>query len=198
MVYEAKNFDNLLGTEGFSDELLKNHFTLYNGYVTNTNKVAEILAQMLKNGKMDSYEFGELMRRFGWEFNGMRLHELYFGNMSKDKHELSEDNPLMKKMIETFGSGENCHKNFVAAGSMRGIGWVVMCYDSEGDRLFNIWINEHDVGHLAGAVPLLVMDVFEHAFMIDYGLKKAEYIKAFINAVNWDVVSERFKKASQQ
>jgi superoxide dismutase, Fe-Mn family len=197
MVYEAKNFDNLLGTDGFSDELLKNHFTLYNGYVTNTNKVVETLMQMSKDGKTNIPEFAELKRRLGWEFNGMRLHELYFENMSKDKKDLPEDNPLYKKMVETFGSGENCHKNFVATGAMRGIGWVVMYYDSEGDRLFNVWVNEHDVGHLTGCVPLLVMDVFEHAFMLDYGLKRADYIAAFIKAIDWDVVSERFSKVSR-
>jgi len=75
---------------------------------------------------------------------------------------------------------------------MRGIGWVVLYYDSQSGRLFNVWINEHDAGHLAGAIPLLVMDVFEHAFMIDYGLKRADYIEAFFKAIDWSAVSERF------
>jgi len=197
MEYTAKNFDNLLGLRGFSDNLLKNHFTLYQGYVTNTNKVVELLMQLTKEGKTSAPEFAELKRRLGWEFNGMRLHELYFENMNKDKKELSKDNPLFKKMTEIFGSGEACHQNFVATGSMRGIGWVVMYYDPESGKLFNAWINEHDVGHLAGCVPLLIMDVFEHAFMLDYGLKKADYINSFVEAIDWEVVAQRFMKATQ-
>ncbi len=197
MTYTAKNFDHLLGLIGFSDQLLKNHFTLYNGYVVNTNKIVDSLMQMTKEAKIGTPEFAELKRRLGWEFNGMRLHELYFGNMTKKKKDLTEHDPLYTMMVKTFGSGEACHNNFVATGSMRGIGWVVMCYDSEGDRLFNLWVNEHDVGHLAGCAPLLIMDVFEHAFMIDYGLKRADYIAAFISAVDWDVVSQRFSKVKK-
>ncbi len=195
MAYETKNFDHILGTAGFSDTLLKNHFTLYQGYVTNTNKLIELMMSMVKEGKTGAPEFAELKRRFGWEFNGMRLHELYFSNMSKEKTELSSNSKLYKKMVETFGSGEDCEKAFRAVGSMRGIGWVLMCYDKEGDRLFHIWINEHDVGHLAGVNILLVMDVFEHAYMVDYGIKRADYIDAFIKAINWNAVEKRFKEA---
>ena len=192
MAYEAKNFENLLGTEGFSDKLLTTHFGLYQGYVKNTNKLLESMFKLIGEDKANTPEFSELKRRFGWEFNGMRLHELYFGNMSKEKKELSQDSALFKKMVETFGSGEKCEGAFKAVGTMRGIGWTVMCYDPEGKKLFNVWVNEHDVGHLVGSVPLLVLDVFEHAFIMDYGMKRADYIKAFIKAVDWDVVTSRF------
>ena len=194
MTYEAKNFDNLLGTQGFSDQLLKNHFTLYQGYVTNTNKLADLMMSMVKEGKTAAPEFAELKRRFGWEFNGMRLHELYFGNMKKSGSQLNKNSQLFKKLTEIFGSLENWEKAFKAVGTMRGIGWVILCYDKQGDKLFNIWINEHDVGHLAGTTSLLIMDVFEHAYMLDYGLKKADYIEAFFKAIDWDVVSKRFEE----
>jgi len=195
MAYEAKNFGHLLGLTGFSDRLLKNHFTLYQGYVINTNKLIELMMSMVKENKANTPEFAELKRRFGWEFNGMRLHELYFGNMNKKKTELKKDSKLYKKMVEIFGSGEECEKVFKATGSMRGIGWVVMYYDKEADKLFNTWINEHDVGHLAGLTPLLIMDVFEHAYMVDYDTKKADYIEAFIKSIDWDVVNKRFEDA---
>ncbi len=185
MEYKAENYDNLLGLEGFSDDLLNNHFTLYQGYVTNTNNVLKLLK------KADVYEYGELKRRFGWEFNGMRLHELYFDNLSKNSSSLDKSSELYKKIVSDFGSFENWKKDFKSSGGMRGIGWVVLAYDKDADKLFNIWINEHDIGHLIGASPLLVMDVFEHAFMMDYGLKKAEYIEAFFKAIDWNVVSER-------
>ncbi len=190
-MYQAKDFSSLLGLPGFSDALLNNHFTLYQGYVKNTNTLSEKLAELLKNDQGATPEFAELKRRFGWEFNGMRLHEYYFGNMSKEggKVELA---PNLKDQIESqFGSWEAWEKDFKATGAMRGIGWVILASDRESGRLFNVWINEHDVGHLAGAVPLLVMDVFEHAFMLDYGLKRADYIAAFWNSIDWSAVESR-------
>lgn len=195
MKYEPKSFEHLLGTKGFSDTLLKNHFTLYQGYVANTNKVAETLSAMLKEGKAGTYEYAELKRRFGWEFNGMRLHEYYFGNMTKGGNELDKGAKLAKKIGEDFGGYENWVKDFKAVGGMRGIGWVALYYDHHGGRLFNTWINEHDVGHLSGAAPLLIMDVFEHAYMTDYGLKRADYIEAFFGAVDWGAVAKRFDHA---
>ena len=190
MAYVAKDFTHLLGMPGFSDTLLNNHFTLYQGYVNNTNKVMELLAGMVKNGREGTPEFAELKRRLGWEFNGMRLHELYFGNLGGDG-DLSKAPKLEKKKQEQFGSVETCARDFTATGAMRGIGWVVMYQDIESGLLFNQWINEHDVGHPAGCNPILVLDVFEHAFMTDYGLKKADYIQAFFKNVNWEVVEQR-------
>ncbi len=198
MAYEAKNFDHLMGTPGFSDQLLKNHFTLYQGYVTNTNKLVELLESFAKEGKIEAPEYAELKRRFGWEFNGMRLHEYYFGNISQQSKNLDLQSTFSKKLIEQFGSYENWEKDFKAVGAMRGIGWVVLCCDILGKKLFNVWVNEHDLGHLSGTVPLLIMDVFEHAFMLDYGLKRADYIAAFFKVIDWGVVEKRFHEASLQ
>lgn len=187
-MYEAKNFEHLLGTEGFSDALLRSHFTLYEGYVSNVNKVSEFL----KTAETGTPPYGELKRRFGWEWNGMRLHELYFGNMVKGGSALDKKDALAKKIIEDFGSFELWEKDFKAVGAMRGVGWAALVRDSETGRLANVWIAEHDGGHLAGAAVLLVMDVFEHAFAFDYGIKRADYIAAFWNAIEWNVVEKRF------
>lgn len=195
MIYQAKNFENLIGTSGFSEQLLRNHFTLYQGYVTNTNKLYETLNQMVKDGKAGTPEFAELKRRFGWEFNGMRLHEYYFENMTKNKKEIDKDGSFYKKIQEDFGSFENWQKEFKSTGTMRGIGWTVLYFDPVAKRMFNTWINEHDVGHLSGCSIILIMDVFEHAFMIDYGLKRADYIEAFFNAIDWTVVQRRYESA---
>jgi superoxide dismutase, Fe-Mn family len=190
MSYTAKDYGSLIGMKGFSETLLKNHFTLYQGYVTNTNKLADLLGQMLKDGKTGTPEYAELKRRMGFEFNGMRLHEYYFENLG-GKTPLDKAPALAKKLTEAFGSQENWLKDFKATGSMRGIGWAILYQDVLTGSLFNQWINEHETGHLAGCKPLLVMDVFEHAFMIDYGLKRADYIEAFFGNVNWDVVKTR-------
>jgi len=194
MAYEQKNYEGLLGMEGFSDTLLKNHFTLYAGYVANTNKVADTLWLMAKEGRSGTPEYAELKRRFGWEFDGMRLHELYFGNLSKGGKGKESAPELARIMERDFGSYEGWEKEFKAAASMRGIGWVILYYDCAGDRLFNMWINEHDVGHPAGCVPLIVMDVFEHAFITDYGLKKADYIASFFKNLDLSAAEERFEK----
>lgn len=190
MAYQAKDYNSLIGMEGFSEQLLKNHFTLYQGYVTNTNKLMDALSAMLKDGKTAAPEYAELKRRFGWEFNGMRLHELYFDNLG-GKGADGKDSAAGKAIAGAFGSYENWEKDFKATGAMRGIGWVILYKDNQSGVLFNQWINEHDAGHAAGCVPLLILDVFEHAFMIDYGLKRADYIEAFMKNVNWQSVDKR-------
>lgn len=188
-MYEAKKFDSLMGTVGFSDTLLTNHFTLYAGYVTNTNKLSELL----KTAKVGTPEYAELKRRYGWEWNGMRLHELYFGNMANGGVPLSTESHLYGKISEQFGSYEAWVLDFKSTGVMRGIGWVVLYQDIETGKLINSWINEHDLGHLSGAVPLLVMDVFEHSYITDYGIKRADYIENFFKAIDWQVVESRSK-----
>jgi len=190
MAYTAKDYSALVGMPGFSETLLKNHFTLYQGYVTNTNKVLDTLAAMLQEGKAGTPEYAELKRRLGWEFDGMRLHEFYFENLG-GKSPLAPDGALAKKLAEDFGSYENWEKDFKATGAMRGIGWTILYQDTTNGQLVNFWINEHDAGHPAGCTPILIMDVFEHAFMIDYGLKRADYIAAFFNNIHWAAAEKR-------
>jgi len=194
MSYTAKDYSGLIGIEGFSEQLLTNHFTLYQGYITNTNKLVELLATMLKEGNVSTPEYSELKRRFGFEFNGMRLHEYYFENLGK-KGTANDAANLMKKLTEDFSSYDNWEKDFRATGAMRGIGWAILYQDIVTGRLFNQWINEHETGHPAGCIPILVMDVFEHAYVTDYGLKRADYINAFFQNINWEVVEGRFKAA---
>jgi Fe-Mn family superoxide dismutase len=192
MPYSQKDYSKLIGMEGLSEALLKNHFTLYQGYVTNTNKVLDSLDGMLKEGKTATPEFAELKRRLGWEFNGMRLHEYYFENLG-GKGAMDKGGKLAKKIEESFGSIEAWQKDFKAVGSMRGIGWAALYRDPTGGRLINFWINEHDVAHPAGCSLILIMDVFEHAFMLDYGLKKADYIEVFFKNIDWKAAEERLK-----
>jgi Fe-Mn family superoxide dismutase len=185
-MYPTKDFSHLLGIPGMSDTLLTNHFTLYQGYVTNTNKLVE----QMKATETGTPEFAELRRRFGWEWNGMRLHELYFGNLAKHGVALSE-RVLKQKMLNVWGSLDVWEKEFRSMAAMRGIGWVVLAYDKISGQLFNVWVDEHNTGNLAGTTPLLVMDVFEHAFMVDYGLKRADYINTFMSHIDWHAVEER-------
>jgi superoxide dismutase, Fe-Mn family len=152
--------------------------------VTNTNKLVDILGQMLKEGKTGTPKYAELKRRSGWEFNGMRLHEYYFGTLGGNRG-LEKTGRLSKRISEDFGTYETWEKEFKTVGTMRGIGWSVLYQDFLMGKLLNSWINEHDAGHPTGCSPVLILDVFEHAFIIDYGLKKANYIKAFFKNINW-------------
>jgi Fe-Mn family superoxide dismutase len=186
MTYQPKEYSYLIGVDGFSETLLKNHFTLYQGYVTNTNKLDALLGSKAKDA--GSPEYAELKRRFGFEFNGMRLHEYYFENLICPTEKPAD---VIKKMADAFGSYEAWEEDFKATGKLRGIGWAILYQDNVTERLFNQWINEHESGHLAGCQPILVMDVFEHAFMTDYGLKRADYIESFFKNINWDVVAKR-------
>jgi len=192
MKYRPNNYERLFGMSGFSRKLLESHFTLYQGYVDHTNELLETLSLMDKNAKAP--EFAEVKRRLGWEFNGMRLHELYFENLGgKDTLKKS---PLQEALEKEFGGFAAWEKDFRATGALRGIGWAILYRDTNGP-LINAWIDQHDSGHLTGCSPILVLDVFEHAFLHDYGLERGEYIEAFMKNLDWKIASERYDSAKQ-
>src|SRR3989338_4997541 len=128
MTYAAQNFEHLLGTKGFSEKLLQNHFKLYQGYVVNFNKLNDLLKALEKDGKFGTPEFAELNRRLGWEFNGMRLHEYYFGNMAKTPQPVDSNSPMAKASHKEWRSFELWEKDFTSMGAMRGIGWDVKSF----------------------------------------------------------------------
>lgn len=190
MSYHVKDYSYLLGMKGLSEKLLRNHFILYQGYVKNTNQIMETLERFLAEGQADTIEFAELKRRMGWEFDGMRLHELYFENLG-GRGIINHKTPLVKKMAEDFGSYEAWEEDFRATASMRGIGWVVLYQDHATGTLNNFWIDEHHIGHPVDGKALLVLDVWEHAYMLDYGLKRADYTEIFFKNIDWNVVANR-------
>lgn len=190
--FKARDFSSILGMEGFSDEALRLHFKLYEGYVKNTNLMQDLLATLSSDGKERSISYAEIKRRLMWEYNGMRLHEDYFENLGGKNVPIDAKSALYSRIVSDFGSFEKWKNDFVATGAMRGIGWSILYLDPVSGRLVNAWINEHDVGHLAGAAPILVMDVFEHAYLLDYGIDRAKYIDAFFKNVNWSVVVARY------
>lgn len=195
--YQIKNFDHLLGKiPGLSDDLLKMHFKLYEGYVNNTNTLLQKLQSIDLNDKNRAQEFAGLKRLLGWEFNGMLLHEYYFENLGKTPF-LNENSAFLAKVNQDFGSYENWKKDFIATGLMRGIGWVVTYVDPKSHRLVNEWINEHDVGHLSGGKPLLIMDVFEHAYISQFGLERNKYIDIFFDNINWEIVEKRSQEQKE-
>jgi len=196
MRYNARNFDHLKDLHGFSDRLVKAHIGLYQGYVKNTNHLAEVLLNKVKLGKANTIEYAEMKRRFGWEFNGMRLHELYFQNLSARSTSPRKSSPLYEKIRQDFGQFGTWERGFMGVGSMRGVGWAVLTRDPMNGHLFNVWMDEHDAGFPVGSTPLLVMDVFEHAYIQDYGMNRTAYVQAFMKAINWPVVEQRFQAST--
>lgn len=186
-MYTQKDFSHLLGLEGFSDTMLNNHFTLYKGYVDNSNKMIDNLDKVEKG----SQEYYELKRRLGWEVNGVKLHELYFSNMKVGGSEMGEK--IKALIVENYGSVEEWEDSLKRNGSIRGIGWVALVQDLDTGKLFHTWIGEHNVGNIVNANILLIMDMWEHAFLTDYQLKKADYVANFIKAIDWEVVESRLK-----
>ena len=192
-MYSSKNFDHLLGTPGFSDTLLKNHFALYEGYVKNCNLLHEKFGELRAADKIGSIDYATLKLRSAWEYNGMRLHELYFGNMKNgDSIHINKNSSLRAELIAQYGSYEAWEKEFKTMGTIRGVGWITLGYDNEEKSLRNSWVNEHDSGLYVGTKPILIMDVFEHAYITDYGIKRADYIESFMKAIDWSVVEQRF------
>jgi Fe-Mn family superoxide dismutase len=195
--YKAKQF-NLSGLNGISDRTLEMHFKLYEGYVTETNNLSGKIAEFLKDGTVDQDEmplYSELKRRLGFEFNGMILHEYYFENLKNGGGGDPERTSSFYEAAEaSFGSYATWKADFVGTGKMRGVGWA-MCYEQpETGRLSNHWISLHQTGEVAGFNPVLVMDVWEHAFLLDYKpAERPKYIEAFFSNIDWTAAERRLK-----
>jgi Fe-Mn family superoxide dismutase len=196
MHYRATQF-LLSGLIGISDETLEMHFKLYEGYVRETNRLTDMLSEFLEDGRVDREEmpaYSELSRRLGFEYNGMVLHEHYFGNLKRrgGGGEPPALSPFRDATVQSFGGFETWKADFVGIGKMRGVGWAICYEDPMSGRLSNHWITLHETGHVAGFRPVLVMDVWEHAFLLDYKpADRPKYIDAFFANVDWEVVEER-------
>lgn len=191
--YSAKNYDYLIEKGcGLNEDLLKMHVKLYQGYVANTNVLLAKIRELDAQNERKTPVYAGLKRMVGWEFDGMLLHEYYFENLG-GRSALEKSDPFFAKVQADFGSFEAWKADFISTGLIRGIGWVITYVDPKDNRLVNVWINEHDVGHLAGGKPLLVMDVFEHAYITQFGLDRAKYIDLFWNNIDWKSVSTRYQ-----
>lgn len=199
-IYKPKQF-TLSGLSGISDKTLETHFKLYEGYVKETNKLSEKIAEFLKDKRVDQEEmpaYSELKRRFGFENNGMVLHELYFENLKKNAGgDPSKDSSFRKAASDSFGDYETWKADFVGTGKMRGVGWAICYQDPANGQLSNHWITLHEVGNVAGFKPILVMDVWEHAFILDYKpADRPKYIEAFFANIDWDAAQKRLARTS--
>ena len=191
-IYKARQF-KLSGLNGISDQTLQTHFGLYEGYVKNTNLLMEQIAEIVrKNGASGSDPaYAELTRRLGFEFGGMVLHEYYFENLAaKGKGNPSAD--FKRALEQGFGTFENWRRAFAGVGEMRGVGWAILYQDPVTEQLSNHWIEQHQDGVPSGFKPIVVMDAWEHAFLLDYKpSERSKYIDAFFANVDWEAVHKR-------
>jgi Fe-Mn family superoxide dismutase len=196
--YREQTFDHLKGLDGISDAQIDEHLKLYAGYIKQVNALNTELAELRGGGKASGThpEFAELTRRLGFEYNGMILHEYYFANLRRAAEPTPPANSgLAQALGQAFGSLDQWVKDFHAVGEMRGVGWAILFEDPMTDRLSNHWISLHQEGVPAGFKPLLVMDVWEHAFMRDYkATERKRYIEAFFRNVDRSIVERRLRE----
>ncbi|MGB8510393.1 MAG: Fe-Mn family superoxide dismutase [Pyrinomonadaceae bacterium] len=195
--YTPKDF-NLSGLNGISDQTLEMHFKLYQGYVKETNNLSERIAKFLEDGKVDQEEmpaYSELTRRLGFEYNGMVLHEYYFGNMKQGGNgDPARDSNFFKAAEQSFGNYDIWKADFTSVGKMRGVGWAICYQNPANGRLSNHWITLHEVGNVSGFAPVLVMDVWEHAYLLDYKpAERPKYIEAFFSNIDWNACEGRLR-----
>jgi len=196
--YKARQF-NLSGLKGISDQTLEMHFKLYEGYVKETNNLTTRITEFIQDGNVDQEEmpaYSELTRRLGFEYNGMVLHEYYFDNLQSGggSGDPTSNSQFVKAAESTFGSYDIWKADFVGIGKMRGVGWAICNQNPANGRISNHWITLHETGNVAGFVPVLVMDVWEHAFLLDYKpAERPKYIEAFFSNINWTEVEKRLK-----
>ncbi len=197
MVYEVNTALKPSGLLGISEDQIAQHWRLYEGYVAQVNALRTDLQTLRRERKSTSALYADRRRRFGFEYNGMVLHEFYFGNLKAHAHEPNAASALKKALTGQFGTFDSFKEDFVAAGSTRSVGWAILTVDPASWTLNNHFIQLHEDGNVAGFVPLLVMDVWEHAYMVDYGASgRAQYIEAFFTNVDWQVVEKRFADAT--
>lgn len=192
MQYTEQQF-SLPAMDGLSAKQIEVHLKLYAGYVKNVNAMMAKLEELKQDSEKNALALSEIKRRFGFEFDGMRLHELYFEALGGDGQPAGS---LVEALAKQWGSFDAWLNEFKAMGAMRGIGWVLLTYDPKGQMFHNVWVSDHELGHLATLPIIITMDLWEHAFMIDYvPAQKGDYVGAFLKNLNWQKLDERFTKA---
>ena len=190
--FTAKTF-TIPALKGISSTNIEEHLKLYAGYVKFANYTQNKIAELMKNATANAYEIGELNRRFSFEFNGMRNHEIYFAQFEVGAKVASAESTLHAAIATEFGSWENFVIRFKTVAMTRGIGWTMLSKDSVSGKLLIHWLDEQHLGQLQNAQPILALDMWEHSYVADYQPSgKKQYVEDFFENLNWEVVEKRF------
>ncbi|MCA9353275.1 hypothetical protein KC842_00195 [Candidatus Nomurabacteria bacterium] len=191
-MFSPKEF-NIPKLKGISEKTIEEHIGLYNGYVKNANGIIDMMSKL--DSEKDPYITAELFRRFSFEYNGMRNHEIYFSSLQGGPRALDPESTLGKRLMELFGSYEKFVKEFTSLAMTRGVGWAVLWYDKKEDKFLASWVDEQHLGQLGGADMILAIDMWEHSFVADYQPSgKKQYIEDFFENLNWEVIENNFSK----
>ena len=195
MQFKEKTF-SIPKLKGISEKNIEEHLKLYSGYVKNANLVMQKIYEMfMDDPEKNGYAISELTRRFSFEYNGMRNHEIYFDLLS-DGASLLEDGDLKTMIEKSYGNVDNLMKILKMTAMIRGVGWAMLWYDKKENGLVHSWVDEQHLGQLQGAIPILAIDMWEHAFVADYQPSgKKQYVEDFFANLNWKQVEENFKNA---
>jgi superoxide dismutase, Fe-Mn family len=191
--YSPRTF-SLPELSGLSEKQIRAHLGLYEGYVKHTNILREQIKELTTlDQEKYAYAIAETRRRLGFEFNGMRMHEYYFEQLEGSPTPHDESSALTEALIKKYGSFESCIAHVTQVGMSRGIGWTVLTHDTIAHTIHTSWVSDHEIGQLTGLPVILAMDMWEHAYMVDYlPAEKKNYIEAFLKNVNWGVVEKRY------
>jgi superoxide dismutase, Fe-Mn family len=197
MEYSSKTF-NIPALDGISKKSVDEHISLYQGYVKNFNAISALLPEYAKDSEKHAHALSELIRRRSFEFDGMRLHEIYFAQLEGGATPLNPGGKLAQQFVKEYMKAEHFVPYFSAIGNMRGPGWAILYWDAYGQQLLGAFIGEQHQGHFATLPIVLALDVWEHAYLLDYGATgKPKYIEAFFKNLNWSVAEARFDALSQ-
>lgn len=192
MQFKEQTF-NIPTLKGISQKSIEEHLKLYAGYVKHANLIVEKISELKKDAEKNAYALGEINRRFGFEFNGMRNHEVYFRSLEKGATPFSPESLLAKMIAEHWGSFELWLAEFKAIALTRGIGWACLYYDPVSKTLLNAWVDEQHMGQLANSTLILGLDMWEHAFVADYQPSgKKQYVEDYFANLNWHVIEKNF------
>lgn len=193
--FEAKQF-NIGELKGISAKTIEEHLKLYVGYVKHSNLILEKIEELTVDSEKNAYALGEVQRRFGFEYNGMRNHEIYFGSLSGGAKDLEEGSKLKEQIEKDFGGFDLWLNKFKAIALTRGVGWAMLYWDRKDERLLNAWVDEQHLGQLQDCSLILGLDMWEHSFVADYQPSgKKNYVEDFFENLNWKMVEENFEKA---
>ena len=193
-MYAAQKFD-FGQLEGISEKQLDVHLKLYEGYVKFLNALQDSQKDLMRDSEKNAYALSEVTRRIGFEFNGMRMHEYYFAQWTGPSTELGMDSALGKALSTQYGSMEVWEAEFKAVSMMRGIGWTILSYDPPTKTFLNHFVADHELGQLNGTATILALDLWEHAYMVDYlPADKKKYVEAFFKNLNGNLAETRFQK----
>ncbi len=193
--FEEKKF-NIPELKGISAKTIEEHLKLYAGYVKNANLIGQTLFDLMQNAEKNSYALSEVNRRFSFEYNGIRNHEVYFDSLSDGPAPIASDSELKKSIESMWGSFDAAMGMVKAMAMTRGVGWAMMYWDRKDKRPLMAWIDEQHIGQLQDCALLLGVDMWEHSFVADYQPSgKKQYVEDFFANLNWSKVEENFRNA---